>query len=765
MSLASMFQTAAPAPAAMPETPEEAPDFASMSPSAQEAIRKIMEHFAGGVAGGVVGGVAGASDAGAPTPTAAPPVPTGLLTPKTAAKGMLNHVTDAVTSSPPVSGSSVWTPTLTPPVGSNLSTASQPSIFNPNADLSLPDKTRIDTSGVPRTIFQPPSTQPLSANTPTVQPPTGIGEPPANFNTILRDLNTRVDKLTGDQKQHFEEWLKASSEESIDPATGKPYKLPEVVGIEKMIGGKHTFGDLVILLGSIIALASGRNGQQFGAGLLQGALGGKQQLAQGATEAAQQKFAYEQQARAQKANQALKILGYDDQQIGQLMNHMDRVMGQKLAEEARVRTADETKTKDKNSAYASASDDYRAANSREGMRDAASRMRANLLPGYTAPSEAEVDAAWKARAQRTAEADAFKGAKQKNSVVQGYLAKAGMAVSNADHTAAASLYSAAYNEMPATDPNRKLIGEIRDYYAGNKTLRQQYNDQQIGVKQMQAQTAVIERDISSNEAEIRRVSAAIGTGEMDPAQGNAYINGLRAENEQFRSDRDSLVGKMATPPQGGTGTNPQQVGSGYDGPAHPATAEEAKRLGVPIGALIGGIGSGTSGGSGGSAGSTGGSRQTPPAVSKKPGATKNSGLNPELQAQGKKAATEIERLGGQMARNEYPATESPEGAAKEYNYWVDQYNASGVGPAKRYKIYNPKSESFSDAPMSRPHDYGPSASAQTTHPNRAGSKPSAATAKASAASAIAEVRQRYKGADAAARIRGIQDHLRAYLKG
>lgn len=164
----------------------------------------------------------------------------------------------------------------------------------------------------------------------TEAPPPAVQSVPP-YQVLWNNLNQRLGTLNTQQQQDLKDWLKSSATEFTDPKTGKPYKLPEATTINRVIGGKHTLGDIATLIVGLIAAASGRNGQQFAGGLLQGFLGGKQKLADQRTAQDQQQFAYDQQARSAKAVQLMKMVGMDDQQISQTMNmmsHVETAMGQ-----------------------------------------------------------------------------------------------------------------------------------------------------------------------------------------------------------------------------------------------------------------------------------------------------------------------------------------------------------------------------------------------------------------------------------------------------
>lgn len=172
-------------------------------------------------------------------------------------------------------------------------------------------------------------------------PPIKIAGTP--YEQTYRQILSRLDGLTTQQQQHLVDFLKSDDEQFKDPKTGKAYKMPEATGIEKMIGGKHSIGDIATIILALVAGLSGKQGQLFAGGLLQGAYGGKQDLAAEATQSGQRQFQYEQQARQQKAERALKILGMDDQQISQAMTQLGRLDSVMATDDYRKAQAEATK--------------------------------------------------------------------------------------------------------------------------------------------------------------------------------------------------------------------------------------------------------------------------------------------------------------------------------------------------------------------------------------------------------------------------------------
>lgn len=161
---------------------------------------------------------------------------------------------------------------------------------------------------------------------------------------VWQSLNDRIAKaeselapLKDQLTKAFDSLREANANQFTDPKTGKAYQLPEPVTMARMIGGKHTIGDIATLVLGLVAAASGENGAQFALGLLQGSLGAKEKDAGAKTQQGREQFALEQQARAGKVaaaqdevSRTLKMIGITDQEINQIATHMDRVSNQMI---------------------------------------------------------------------------------------------------------------------------------------------------------------------------------------------------------------------------------------------------------------------------------------------------------------------------------------------------------------------------------------------------------------------------------------------------
>lgn len=146
--------------------------------------------------------------------------------------------------------------------------------------------------------------------------------------TEIRNSLHQGDSILNQLKADKDKAVAAMQAVSVDPKTGKSYPFPETVGLEKVIGGKHTIADILTVIGALVAASTGPSGQQLAAGIMQGFLGGKQTLAATQNQDVQNQFRYDSQQRAEAAKSALDLFGITERQYGAWTQYVAKLQGQ-----------------------------------------------------------------------------------------------------------------------------------------------------------------------------------------------------------------------------------------------------------------------------------------------------------------------------------------------------------------------------------------------------------------------------------------------------
>lgn len=388
----------------------------------------------------------------------------------------------------------------------------------------------------------PLGTADIPANTPIPQGGAPNGAKPEDTNPNLRLAKLQKDLETARHKYLDTEAKMAQ----FKPKTASPLQMILTLGIPAIMaafGGKKG-GELGggMLQTGIPALQSGLDRQN------QLVYGGLQEQAQAAgTEAG-----WAQSDVAEEENRQLKQLAEKD----------------RIAREAETLNERRAATLSRNLTPKYAANTSPAQVQRLLQNAQASAKALSKIPGYEntrIPTDEEIKDEVGKQAKRVADDQAFKSAKTQTASALSWLTKAGSAVSNSDHTVAANYYAAAYNAMPDSDPNKKIVGQIRDWYMNNKTIRQQFNAAQIEAQDKKAFIAITQSNIALNEKRISDIAREVADGSMDADEGNAAIRALQADNDQSRiniATRQSESGPETEGAPPATNTATAQTGDG-----------------------------------------------------------------------------------------------------------------------------------------------------------------------------------------------------------